>query len=305
MKALSGLDVFLAVAEQGSLRAAARVMGVQPPAVSQRLKALEEALGVRLFARTTRSVRLTDAGRALLTRARPAMTELAAALEDARGAGGASKGSLRVTMPWVAYRLVMAGALARFHEAYPEIELELSLDEAFVDVIGAGFHAGIRMGDRVHRDMIALRLTPPLEEVCFAAPAYLEHRGWPQDLGDLLRHNCIRYRFLGSGRMQDWRFDGPSGAVEVAVGGNLVVNSFTAVVEAARDGLGIGKFFRDDIADDLAGGALEVVLRDRVFTYPGFFLYYPRDYARLAALRALIDVLKARRPCAKGRAGPR
>lgn len=291
---LGGLDVFLAVAERGSLRAAAAALGVQPPAVSQRLKALEQELGVRLFVRSTRAVRLTDAGRGLLQRARPAMTELHEALDAARGAAGSTRGALRLTLPWIAWRLVMAEALPRFRERHPGIELELALDEALVDVVAGGFHAGIRMGDRVQGDMIAMRLTPPLEEICFAAPAYLERRGRPRSLDDLLGHDCIRFRFQGSGRLQEWRFDGREGPVEVAVRGGLIVNSFTAVVQAARDGMGVGKFFRDDVADDLATGTLEPVLRRRRYTYPGFFLYFPRDNARLAVLRALVDVLRGR-----------
>ncbi len=290
----TGLDVFLAVAEHGSLRAAAGALGVQPSAISQRLKAFEAGLGVRLFARTTRSVHLTDPGRALLQRARPAMSELQAAMADARGAGGVHKGSLRITMPWVAYRLVMAGALAEFQSAYPDIELELSLDESLVDIVAAGFHGGVRMGDRVHRDMIAVRLTPPLEEICFASPDYLARNGRPRTLNDLLRHNCIRYRFGGSRLLQEWQFDGPDGLRSVAVGGNLIVNSFTAVVEAARGGIGIGKFFRDDVAANLADGSLMAVLERHGFRYPGFHLYYPRDNARLALLRAFVDFMKAR-----------
>ena len=292
--ALAGLDVFLAVAEHGSLRAAAAALDVQPPAVSQQLKAFEQALGVRLFVRTTRSVRLTDPGRALLQRARPAMSELATALDEARGAANIHRGTLRISMPWIGYRLVMAEAMAAFQARYPEIELELSLDEAFADIVADGYHAGIRMGDRVQGDMIAMRLTPPLEEVCFAAPSYLERHGRPRELEDLLRHNCIRYRFQGSRRLQEWQFDGPDGKVEVGVRGNLIVNSFTAVVQAARDGVGIGKFFRADVESDLAAGTLEAVLERRTFTYPGFFLYYPRDNARLALLRAFVDFLKTR-----------
>ena len=290
---LDGLEVFLAVAEHGSMRAAAHALGIQPPAVSQQLKAFEETLGVTLFARTTRSVHLTGAGRALLQRAAPAMAELHAALEHTRDQATGHRGILRITMPWVAYRLVVAARLAAFQDAYPEIELELSMNEALVDIVAQGFHAGIRMGDRIHPDMIALRLTPPLEEICFASPAYLARHEPPRRPGDLLQHNCIRYRFQGSGQLQPWRFDATGGAIEVAVRGNLIVNSFTAVVEGARDGLGIGRFFRDDVSGDLAGGALIPLLEQHGFRYPGFHLFYPRHNARLPLLRAFIDFLKA------------
>ncbi len=291
---LSGIDVFLSVAEHGSLRAASRALGVQPPAVSQQLKALEEELGTMLFARTTRALHLTDAGRALLQRAGPAFTELQAAMADARNLAGRHRGVLRITMPWVAYRLIVATGLAEFQAAWPDIELELSMNEAFVDIVAEGFHAGIRMGDRIHPDMIALRLTAPLEEVCFAAPSYIARRGKPMRLADLTAHNCIRYRFQGSGQLQPWRFDSRQGAIEVAVGGNLIVNSFTAVVEAARDGVGIGKFFRDDVAGDMEQGTLKPVLAGQTYRYPGFHLFYPRHNARLPLLRAFIDFLKER-----------
>jgi len=295
---LDGTEVFLAVAEHGSLRAAANAMGVQPPAISQQLKAFEQTLGITLFARTTRSVHLTEAGRNLLQRAAPAMAELRAALDDTRDRATGQRGILRITMPWVAYRLIIASELAAFQEAYPEIELELSMSEAFVDIIAQGFHAGIRMGDRVHPDMIALRLTPPLDEVCFASPAYLARHGRPTSLDDLLQHNCIRYRFQGSGQLQPWRFDTPGGEAEVTVRGNLIVNSFTAVVEAARDGLGIGKFFRDDVAGELAVGTLVPLLEDHTFRYPGFHLFYPRHNKRLPLLRAMVDFLKHSRKMA-------
>lgn len=290
---LQGIDIVLAIAEHGSLKAAADALGIKPPAVSQQLKAFERTVGTSLFARTTRSVHLTDAGRAMVQRARPAMAELHAALDDARGAAEAHTGTLRISMPWVAWRLVMADALAALRRDHPGVAVELSLDEAFVDIVARGFHAGIRMGDRIHPDMIALRLTPPLDEICFAAPDYLRRRGSPHRLQDLPAHDCIRYRFQGSGRLQEWRFDAPGGPVEVAVGGGLVVDSFTAVVQAARDGMGIGKFFRADVDDDLTEGRLVAVLPKQVFRYPGFHLYYPRHNARLPLLRALIAALKA------------
>jgi DNA-binding transcriptional LysR family regulator len=292
----NGLAVFIAVAEHGSLRGAAAALGVRPPAISYRLKALEDQIGVTVFTRTTRSVRLTDAGRALLSRVRPAMAEIGAALDLARGLGRARKGMLRLTLPYVAYELTIARKLAAFHGKYPDIELELSLDEAFVDIIGEGFHAGVRMGDHLNEDMIAVRLSPPLREVHFASPSYFEIHGRPQRPRDLLRHDCIRYRYIGSRRIAEWQFRDSEGMVSVDVKGGLIVNSTTALIHAARDGLGIGWLFRPNIEDDLRSRRLVSVLDRFAVERPGFFLYYPRANARLELLRVFIEFMKARDP---------
>jgi len=290
---IHGLEVFLAVAERGSLRAAATALGVQPPAVSHQLKAFEEQIGVSLFSRTTRSVRLTDAGRALLRRAQPAISELGNALEDARGVGKARTGRLRVTLPAIAFHMILERRLADFQRAYPEVELELSLDEAFVDIVADGFHAGIRLGDRIREDMIALRVTPPIKEACFAAPSYFARHGRPQHPRDLLQHSCIRYRFIASKQLADWRFQGPSGLYSVDVKGTLIFNSFAALIAAARNGLGIGWTLRAGVEEELAAGSLASVLDDHVIEHPGFYLYFPKENARLEILRLFVDFMKA------------
>jgi DNA-binding transcriptional LysR family regulator len=288
-----GLEVFLAVAEHGSLRAAAAALDVEPPAVSYRLKALEDQLGISLFARTTRSVSLTDAGRALLSRVRPAMSELGGALEELRAIGRTAKGRMRITLPYVAYELAIAPRLAAFHERYPDIELDLSFDEAFIDIVAEGYHAGVRMGDHIHEDMIAVRLTPPLREVFFAASSYFTGRKRPRHPRDLLNHNCIRYRFIGSRRIAPWPFRSAEGASSVHIQGNLIVNSTSAVIHAARAGLGIGWLFRQSIAEDLRSHRLESLLDDFAIERPGYFLYYPKANARLEILRIFIGAMKA------------
>jgi DNA-binding transcriptional LysR family regulator len=287
-----GWELFLAIAEQGSLRKAAALLGVRPPAVSYRLKALEERIGVTLFTRTTRSVRLTDAGRALLRRIQPAMAELSEALEEARGLGRARKGTIRISLPYVAHELTLAPRLAAFRREYPEVLLELSFEEAFVDIVAEGFHAGVRMGDHIHADMIAVRLSPPFKEAHFAAPAYLERRGRPQRPQDLLGHDCIRYRLIGSKRMAEWQFRGPAGPVSVQVDGGLVVNNTNALLQAARDGLGIGWLFAPSIDADVTAGRLARVLESYALERPGFFLYYPRANARLEILRLFVEFMR-------------
>ena len=287
-----GLEVFLAVANHGSLRGAADALGVQPPAVSYRLKALEDRIGVALFIRTTRSVQLTDAGRALLARARPAMAELCEALEDARASGIVRRGTVRLTLPYVAYELTIAGKLAAFQSQYPEIELELSFNEAFVDIASEGFHAGVRLGEHIRDDMIAVRLSPPLKQVVFASPSYFDKRGRPERPEDLLQHNCIRYRYIASKRFAEWQFHSPEGMTTIDVQGTLIVNSTNALITAARAGLGIGWLFRPSIEDDLEAGSLESVLYGYSVERPGYFLYYPKANARIEVLRVFIDFMR-------------
>jgi DNA-binding transcriptional LysR family regulator len=292
---VSGLEVFLAIADAGSLRAAAARLGVQPPAVSSQLKAFETQIGVSLFARTTRSVQLTDAGRALLRRAGPAVGELREALEEARGVGHARKGAIRVTLPYRAYQLAIAPKLAKFQQAYPEIELELSFNEGFTDIVAERFHAGIRLGDCLQADMIAVRLTPPMKGAYFAAPAYLARHGRPTQPRDLLRHNCIRYRRISSGSIAEWEFAGPEGVYSVEVSGNLIFNSFRSIVQAAVAGLGIGWSLRPGVAEELASGRLVSLLDRHVVERPGFFLYFPKENARLEILRLFIEFMRHRR----------
>ena len=289
---IRGLETFLAVAEHGSLRAAAAALGVQPPAVSLQLKALEEQIGVSVFARTTRSVKLTDAGRQLLRRARPAMAEIGEALEEARGIGKATKGTIRVTVAFAAFQLSLVKRLAAFREAYPDVELEFSFNEGFVDIVSEGFHAGVRMGHLVHDTMVAVRLTPPQKEIYFASPAYLDRHGRPREPRDLLQHNCIRYRYIGSKQFAEWQFQGPDGIYAVDVSGNLIVDSTTAQIEAAKQGLGLCWLFEGNIIDELASGALESVLDEHAVERPGFFLYFPRESTRLTVFRLFVDYLK-------------
>ena len=290
----AGLEVFLAIAEQGSLRGAAKALGVGPPAISHQLKALEARIGASLYTRTTRSVDLTDAGRALLARVGPALAEVAGALKEAEGASRTHEGTLRITLPYGAYRLALAPKLAAFRDAYPGIEVELSFEEAFVSLHGRHFHAGVRLGGTIHDDMIAVRLTPPLSDAFFASPAYFETHGRPDVPSDLLSHNCIRYRYIASQEIYPWRFKDGEEEFAVDVKGGLIVNSFDAAVEAARQGIGIAQNFREEIAADIADGVLQTVLDDYTVGRPGFFLYYPREYSRLKLLKVFVDFVRCR-----------
>jgi len=293
---LSGIEVFLAIVRHGSLRAAARSLGLGAPAVSHQLKALETALGVSLLTRTTRSIRLTEAGKALLRGAGPAIDQLCEAVDEAREAGKAKKGVLRLTLPWSAYNIAIEPVLAEFQALYPEICLEMSFDEGLVDIVQSGFHAGIRLGDRLTADMVAVRLTPALHSAYSAAPSYLDLHGRPGHPRDLLTHKCIRYRFVSANRIADWLFreNGRDFTVDPPTG--LVFDNFRSVIGAAREGHGIGWSLREVVRHELERGELETVLDRFTVDHPPFYLYYPQQHRRLELLRIFIDFLVERRP---------
>lgn len=290
---LSDIATFLSIVEHGTLRAAAKALGVKPPAVSYRLKRLEDEVGAALLLRSTRSMELTDAGRKLLKRSEPALREISAALMDARRTSEEPSGTLRLTLSHVAFHYTLADHLAAFQACYPDIEVDLSFDDAVVDLAAGGFHAGVRVGDRLDQDMIAIRLTAPRRIAHVAAPEYLERRGRPASPADLLDHDCIRYRFERSNTMLEWEFPGAEGPVYLDVVGKIIVNSTPALVDAARLGLGIAWLSEKIVARDIRSGCLEVILNEYATERPPFFIYFPKEYSSLAPLRALVDFLKS------------
>jgi len=292
---LNGIEVFLAIVREGSLRAAARSLGVGAPAVSQQLKALERRMGVDLLVRTTRSVELTEAGRTLLQSAAPAFRELMDAIEGTRVVGAATTGTLRLTLPRSAYRIVIAPALAEFQALYPEVCLELSINEGLVDIVKEGFHAGFRLEDRLTSNMVAVRLTGPLASCYSAAPVYLDCFGRPEHPRDLLHHKCVRYRFVTANRIWDWHYVEAGQTKIVDPPTRLVFDSMQSVMQAVRDGNGIGWSLKAVIEDDLDAGRLESVLDIYAPTMPPFHLYFPEQNRRLKLLRLFIDFLTARR----------
>ena len=292
---ISGVEVFLAIVREGSLRAAARSLGVGAPAVSHQLKALERRIGVNLLVRTTRSLELTDAGRTLLAGAAPAFEEIIDAIEGSRRIGGSNSGTLRLTLARSAYKMIIAPLLAEFQARYPEVCLELSINEGLVDIVKDGFHAGFRLGDRLTTDMVAVRLTGPLTPCYSAAPSYLAAYGRPEHPRDLLAHKCVRYKFVTAKRIWDWQFTEDGQVKTVDPPTRLVFDSMQSVMLAVRDGHGIGWSLRAVIEDDLQSGALETVLDSYVTTLPPFYLYYPEQNRRLELLRLFIDFLVAKR----------
>jgi DNA-binding transcriptional LysR family regulator len=285
---LTTLEIFDAIAREGTLRGAAQRLNLQPSTVSHQLKALEAQLGVALFTRTTRSVTMTDAGQALFRGANPAFDQIEAALQAAKDAGKSRRGSLRITMPGFAYDMVIAQKLKSFRDAYPDIEVEISINESFVDLFEERFHAGIRFGDRIDPDMIAVRLSPTHPLAVLASRDYLDTHGTPATPEDVLDHECIRYRFGGSGRFAPWEFVGPDGRYSVGVSGHLVVNTLPSLYSAIANGLGLGFSFAEYRPP---GTTPDLVPLLQEFTEPvaGTYLYYPREYRSVELLRLFID----------------
>ncbi|WP_342236703.1 LysR family transcriptional regulator [Inquilinus sp. OTU3971] len=289
----TGLSAFLAVAEAGGFTGAAARLGVSPAAVSQAVKALEGRLGTLLFVRTTRRVGLTEAGAALLARVGPATAEIAAAIEAAGAMGSVPAGLLRLTVPRMAVPLVVEPVVAALRRSHPRIAVEIAVDDAAVDVTARGYDAGIRIGEYVERDMVAVRLTRDIAWSVVGSPAYLDARGRPERPEDLTRHEAIRYRFPASGAIYRWEFERDGRALTVDPPGSLIVNDGGLLFAFARAGLGLSYVADIAVAAELASGELEQVLRPFLPRTPGLFLYFPRRAQGQPKLRALIDVARA------------
>lgn len=285
------LSVFLAIAEQRSFRKAAIDLGVTPSALSHSLRAIEERLDVRLINRTTRGVGLTEAGERLYARVRPAFLDIDAALEDLDTFRGKPYGKLKINAPRAAAKLVLLPLVARFLAAYPHIEVEVVVDDALVDVVAAGFDAGIRFGESIAADMIAVPIGPRHAFAIVGSPDYIERQGRPLTPHDLKGHTCIRYRFA-SGAFYSWEFERGGMDVKIEVQGPLVLGDQDVMLEAAIGGAGLAYLFEEQAREAIAAGKLVRVLEDWCPTYPGFFLYYPSRRQLPTALRAFLDFVR-------------
>jgi DNA-binding transcriptional LysR family regulator len=286
---LDGLVAFLKVAERRSFSAAARDLGVTPSAVSQAVRALERRAGVALLARTTRDVAPTEAGRRFLERARPAVEDIRAAFREAASLGGRPCGLLRLNVPRVALTSLIEPVLASFCEAYPEVQVEIYVDDRFANIVEDGFDAGIRLGEFVEADMVAVRLTPPFRLAVVGAPAYLARRGRPEHPSDLKRHACINFRQGARGGLYHWEFEEAGRDFAVAVDGPVIVNEAGTMMAAAVMGLGLA-YTLAPVAEPLREqGLVETVLEDFCPETPGFFLYFPARHQVMPKLRAFID----------------
>ncbi|MCJ0762303.1 LysR family transcriptional regulator [Variovorax terrae] len=293
---LASLTAFEQVAASRSLTQGAHALGVTPAALSQTIKKLETRLGVRLFERTTRSLNLTEAGRAYLERVAPALASLKGATEDLQSSAGVEGGTLRVTLGYSAGRFLIEPLLAGFFAAHPHIGLELAYDDGLVDIVREGFDLGIRIGEAVERDMIALRLTPEFRLRCAASPAYLRAHGTPRRPQDLARHRCINYRMRSSGALYKWEFMDGEALTELAVRGPLVVNHWEAGLNAAIAGVGLIIGWAESLAPVFRSGELVEVLADCSAAFPGFYAYYPQRAHLPVKTRVFLDFLTARLP---------
>ena len=290
---LGDLTAFVAVADLLSFRAAASRLDLTPSALSHTMRQLEDRLGVRLLNRTTRSVSLTDAGHRLLERLRPAIDQIADALEDLNRERSRPFGRLRIYLSHMAATAVIAPVWQRFLSTYPDVHLELQVGEGAVDIVAKGFDAAIGLLGRAAADMIAVRVMGPMKAAVIGAPSYFAQRRRPRTPDDLARHSCVQYRRDADGAVFGWPFARNGKSRTISVDGQVMVNNPDLAVRAAVDGLGIAYTVEAHCEPFLRSGQLVRVLEDWSPSFEGLFLYYPGRRQVPAALRALIDMIRA------------
>jgi DNA-binding transcriptional LysR family regulator len=293
---LDGLIAFWKVAEHGGFTAAAADLAVSPSALSQAIRHLETRLGVRLLNRTTRSVSLTEAGQAYLSRIGPALGQVVDAGDELNVLQGKPSGTLRLNAARVSTAMVLRPLLAGFLQENPLVQLELTNDEGFVDIVERGFDAGIRYGESVHRDMVAVPIGGPMTVAVVATPEYLRRVPAPRHPDDLARHNCVRLRFATTGSIYKWEFDVDGRMVDYEVGGNIIITDTTFSLEIALEGVGLAYTFEQLARPYLQSKQLKRVLTEYSPTFPGFYLYYPSRHDQPSKLKALIEYVGRHAP---------
>jgi len=286
--ALDGIETFLRVADRSSFRGAASDLGVTPSAVSQAIRSLESRIGIALFTRTTRSVGLTEAGKRFLERARPAFQEIVAASSAESDLAAKPSGLLRLAVPRAVVPTVLRPLLASFCKSYPDVSVEIATSGEFVDLAKDGFDAGIRMGEFIASDMVAIRLTPAFRLVVVASPEYLAERGRPRVPLDLAAHACVRLR-RSDGALGHWRLQDNGRPLELAVTGPLVVHDFPSMLDAALAGVALAQLPEPVAAEYIKADRLKEVLKPFAPITLGVFLYFPDRKQVSPKLRAFID----------------
>lgn len=286
------LRAFIVVAELGSFSKAAEQLGISPSSLSQIIRVFEERLGIRLLHRTTRSVSLTEAGERLLLRVKPALEELDAALADVIHLRDRPAGVLRVRCLRLAYSAFVKPLLPAFHDAYPEIKLDVMVDDAVVDIVASGFDVGFTLGEVIEKDMVGVRIGPDIRQVAVASPSYLAIHGRPNCPKDLLDHKCIRWRWPGRTTPYNWEFFDNGNWFEVEVDGPLIFSEQQMTVDAALRGLGIAFWVESAMKPLLDKGELVPLLDQYSQQFPGFYICYPQQRQMAPALRAFIDFVK-------------
>lgn len=290
---LDDLAAFAAVARARSFTRAAAGLELSPSALSHAMRGLERRLGVRLLARTTRSVAPTAAGERLLRSLDPALAEVARGLQALDDWRGAPSGAIRLTTFAYASRTILAPALPRFLVEHPDVSVEVIVDDQLVDLVAGGFDAGIRLGETVERDMVAVPVGPELRTVVVGTPGYFAGRPRPEAPADLAAHACVNYRLVGGGGLLPWEFEQGGRELKVRPGGPLIANDEVLAGAAVRAGAGLGYTMEHDVAAEIADGRLVRVLDGWCPRYPGCHLFYPSRQVT-PALRALIDALRWR-----------
>jgi len=291
---LSDLTAFLAVADERSFTRAAAKLGVSQSALSHTLRRLEARLGFRLLTRTTRSVAPTEAGERLIETLRPAIDEIDARLAALSTLREKPAGTIRITTPENAARSILWPAIRRLLPDYPELTVELHVDAGLADIVSERFDAGVRLGERLARDMIAVPIGPELRMAAIAAPAYFAAHPVPRTPQDLAEHRCINLRMQSSGGLYAWELEKNGREVRVRVEGQLILNSSAMVLEAALAGAGLAFLPEDQTAARVADGSLVRVLEDWCPPFPGYYLYYPSRRQMSPALALLVDALRYR-----------
>lgn len=286
---LDGLVAFWRVAEHRGFSAAAAALEVSPSALSQAIRQLETRLGVRLLNRTTRSVSLTEAGEAYLSRIGPALGDVLEAGEQLHALQGRPSGVLRINAARISIAMVLQPLLAGFLKAHPSVHIELSNDEGYVDIVERGFDAGVRLGESVQKDMVAVPLGGPVSVAIVGSPAYFKRHPAPRRPAELVDHSCVRFRFSGSGAIYKWELEVDGRLVEFEVGGNLTISDSLFSIEAATDGLGLAYTFEQLALPHIRVKKLKRVLSEFSPTFPGFYLYYPSRKQQPAKLKAFVD----------------
>jgi DNA-binding transcriptional LysR family regulator len=289
---LSVLAAFLAVAEEQSFTRAAKRLAVSPSALSHAIRGLEERIGVRLLARTTRSVAPTEAGEQFIARLRPALGDIRGALDQVSGLRDRPAGRVRLVVSPLAATMVLAPKLGQFAREYPDVVLDVTTtNEGRFDLVAGRFDAGIHLGEFIERDMIAVRVSPDQRAAIVGSPRYLESHPKPRSPHDLTYHQCLNFRH-GSAGVYRWEFDKGTQSLAVAVEGPLIVDGVELLIQAAIDGVGLAFMLEQHAAPHLASGALVRLLEDWCPPFAGYFLYYPSRRQQPAALSALIETLR-------------
>ncbi|MGY4398994.1 DNA-binding transcriptional LysR family regulator [Sphingomonas sp. UYAg733] len=290
---LSHLTLFAAVAHDGGFRSAARRLEMAPSSLSHAVGMMETRLGVRLFNRTTRSLALTEAGQRLLARLDPALGEIEAAVRDACEADAMPAGRIRINAPRFAAAQLLAPHLGDFAESHPAINLDVAIEDRFVDIVAEGFDAGLRLGENLQPDMIATRIGGPQRLAIVAAPAYLERHGRPETLEALAQHRCLQRRFTG-GNLYAWEVVRDGQEITLSdMAGSLTANDDFLIYQAAVAGAGIAFIYEWRAAEDIAAGRLIELFPDNCPPFSGFFIYHSSRRHMRPALRAFIDFFVA------------